>query len=678
MALTNGKEHSKEMVDFDALGIEIDKEIDALFVPAGQTPAEVAAPSAPAMEQPAIAAAAPVPPASALSNGLSMGALEVEIDKEIDSLFVPAPQMMPKDAKLPVLTLEQTAAEEATTPPADTPRNGLDMGALEVQIDNEIDALFVPAPKTTPEAPEPTIQKMEAPHDEETLTATPADTPRKEFDVGALEVQIDDGIDALFVPAVKPVPAAPVGPDTDRTAVHTELPELVLESETLKPAATAQQRPSVPAGDILDRDEIPISAVYTSKPRISALVEAFNAAYLSLDWDLSPENLGKLRTALKDLEPFTDRAPGSAPIVKILKSVLSRLRMNPQSIDPALLEMIRDSQGLLAHMLLMDGEPGPQEKRRIKGIIERFQVMMGKAPREKAAQSAPPVAEEPAGPAQTETMPEGCSLRELRFWMKGVGSSLHEALAGTDAELRRLRQLEGTLSKTRALAPLVDRLTDIRNGVERRMKILKEEHSEWQSRIGWVETLERAGSYPPSPQQEHAADAALPVTAEPVEPAQELRKEDVCLFNLSGKPFALLSAHVVKVQQISHRKAEKILKRGYASLVDFKPFFGSLKSGILGNWTSVSRKDLQSYKFEPLCSGPFDKTESHNAILVSSGDKHGIVIADPGGTEFHTKVEITVEPGSCRQAFAAIASEAGKGVPVLDLDRVFDEKTWTP
>ena len=86
------------------------------------------------------------------------------------------------------------------------------------------------------------------------------------------------------------------------------------------------------------------------------------------------------------------------------KSILKRLADKPHAINSRLVQLIRDSQGLLAHMLLIEGETGPHEKQRLKSLIEGFQELRQRALAVKAAATSPR-AGEPAQPPAPGTCP---------------------------------------------------------------------------------------------------------------------------------------------------------------------------------------------------------------------------------------------------------------------------------
>ena len=190
--------------------------------------------------------------------------------------------------------------------------------------------------------------------------------------------------------------------------------------------------PSHGAASRAKYDESPSDNAFNSQRyhshELSKLIEMFNAAYLSLDWEFSRENILKLLAALHQLEPFASRYADAGSVLRILEVILKRLVDKPHAINSRLVQLIRDSQGLLAHMLLVEGETGPDEKQRLKDLIESFHelrqralAVKAKAARPRANETAQPSSpcHEPQPPA--EARPDGfyqsrTKIRPRNFW----------------------------------------------------------------------------------------------------------------------------------------------------------------------------------------------------------------------------------------------------------------------
>lgn len=656
MADRNGSGDGKKVeIDFRAHEMQIDSEIDTQSVRnsqgagAGPEAAEISTQNA----APAGHLANPAPSAEK-GGGIDLDALQLEIDREIDTLFTPAAR--PASAKPAVDT--HAGRDEAS--PAAAP-----LKAVKIPTGSAAPAVSLPE-------------------------SAPSAEKRSGLDLDALQLEIDREIDTLFTPAAKP--AARTGPVPDEAlpaAAHRAKPA----SE--KPRHASVRPPAVGPGaeDVAPYHQAGVKSMYPSRAELPSLVEAFNAAYLSLDWDFSAENVRKLDAALRDLEPLSEKIPGSEPIFKILKAVLALLHVRPQSANSQIVELIRDAQGLLAHILLMEDGLGPPEKARLRALVGRFRSMRAKAlsAREaRAARGARP--EPPAVPdvspgkkaaeevSVLERMPDRWSLRDLAAWMESTGQTLLQNLAGIDVEMERIRQMEQALGKTSSLALVVERLKSIRGGVESRVSALRGGQGEWLDRVGWVESLQKvadAGEI----RREKAAEpeAAVPgPTGDPAvaEPA-ETRRESVYLFHVAGKAVAVVSPCVVAVRLASKKKMKSILKQGGATLADLRPSFRTVKWGVVGEWAKMPRKVLKSYGFETFGLEGDEVAEPipypRNAVFASNGYSHGILFADPGKVELIEDAEITREKCKGRAPFETVRTESGLGAELVDLDRIFPQ-----
>ena len=272
---------------------------------------------------------------------------------------------------------------------------------------------------------------------------------------------------------------------------------------------------------------------------LSRLIETFNAAYLGVDWDLSQNNIQRLIVALNELEPYASRTSEAKSVFKIMDAILRRLHDRPNAVNGKLVQLIRDSQGLLAHMLLIDGNIGRQEKLRLRDLIERFQELRQRALAAKA-----------------ETKRQDISPPPIPVPMEA--------------------------QKPKAAEPIAD-------------------------------AAQAGEKIPPAPQ---------------ISP--EVRRENLCLMVFYGKCLALPVSCVLKVARSPDKTCQKILKRGFATLADFKPFLRGIKSGVLGEWTQLDAEKLKSYEFIPMGPHSPDQlvTGGPMAVLASDGQTDMIIFCE--------------------------------------------------
>ena len=561
--------------NLDALQVEIDKEIDSLFVPEGmpakdEGPVQIGRHEQPkrtqrTAEEPKTAGktrnfpeSRPGPgikeSAGSPGDGFNLDALQVEIDKEIDSLFVPAGMPAKDEGPVQIDRHEQPKRTQRTAEepkaagktrnfPESRPGHGIqesagssgdgfNLDALQVEIDKEIDSLFVPAvkPARTKDRFRSAVmsslrgrrERRRNPKQRGKPAIFPnpglgpgiqesAGNPGDGFDLDALQVEMDKEIDSLFVPAVEP--------DKDEEPVQIgrhEQPKTaqgrspVMDEESLRGSRKAggpSLESSHGAALRAKYDESPHENTSDSKRHhfheLSKLIEMFNAAYLSLDWELSRENIQKFLAALLQLEPFAARSADAGSVLRILEVILKRLADKPHAINSKLVRLIRDSQGLLAHMLLVEGETGPDEKQRLKDLIERFQDLRQRAlavkagatrPRagEPAQPSAPSHKPQPPAedlPARVLPEPDKGSLQEFLEVVEKT-YALSENLEIIDTQIAHLRKIETVLARTPALLPVAQRLKGIERALEDQVDSVRAKRCALSDRISRIKKSE--------------------------------------------------------------------------------------------------------------------------------------------------------------------------------------------
>ncbi|MGO9376491.1 MAG: hypothetical protein ACLQBD_30955, partial [Syntrophobacteraceae bacterium] len=660
--------------------------------------------------------------------GFDLDALQVEIDKEIDSIFVSAVKPERKEGPVHAGNHEQPKSVQGRSPEMDEQnlqgarkaegpsteeskaagqtRNssesgrgaqesagitgaGFNLDAFQVEIDKEIDGLFVPAVK--PQRNEEPVQighheqtksvqdkspvteeqslrgarKAEGPSTEESKAAgqtinffesTPgpgiqesAASTGAGFNLDSLQVEIDKEIDSLFVPAVEPER----NEGTVQTADH-EQPKSVqdkspkMDEQDLRDTRKAggpSLEPSHGAALRAKYDESPPDNAFDSERyhshELSKLIETFNAAYLSLDWEFSRENILKLLAALHQLEPFASRYADAGSVLRILNVILKRLADKPHAINSRLVKLIRDSQGLLAHMLLVEGEIGPDEKQRLKDLIESFHELRQKALAAKAKAARPRAgdtaqfllpSQEPQPPAEARPErilpePDTDSLQEFLELVEKT-YSLSENLEVIGTQIARLRQIEAMLSKTPALVPVAQRLNGIGRALEDQVDTVRNKRGALIDRISRIKKSETGWAHGEIKTQK--GEGAEYLEAQAAAGSQLAERMMLHLIALDGQTLALPASCVLRVAQSSTKKGLRILERGYATLANFKPCLRGIKSEVLGNWTELPSKILRSYRFELVALDSFNQAGAAGqiAVLASDGEKHAILFAE--------------------------------------------------
>ncbi len=668
-------------IDFEAIEFQIDQEIDNLFVPAGQGRADAEKPAK--AESAVKRMPAPQAPVQIALNGnpaqpekqkpaAGINELEMEINQEIDRLFnAEEPQGSPVEQKPDLLATRridedsllpepiiELSPEDIVPAPAPVPDKRPEPKGDELgfEIEKEIDSLFVPT--------DPVAFREGKAVVSDASDKAPAPTPM------------------LQVTERAPAPAGP-----ERTApVREAVPRLPAEARVEPPLQLQALAVPQPVEEFRAEDD--------GDQELASLIEAFSIAYLSLDWEFSVENIASLELALSNLEPYCRKNVGTNSVYKILSMVLARVKTKPHTINPQLIELVRDAQEAIKTMLLKNGMLGPQEKEKVKALIGRFQGTREKlgflkpAPVLQASPEAPIPAVSDVRPPivpPPDIPPDAVGvMADLREWLESSLAVVTEAADGLEAEGRKLRQLEEILGRTKALEPLTARLEGIRFNLEQRVSAFRASGEEWNGRISRVSDLERLFERPASP----AGPSVVPEEAPAVTPVDggeatsvgtaaaqpEVRQEQVCFFSIGGKPFAMLAPQVVKIQKISGKKAKSIAKRGYATLSDFKPAFKNIKTDLFGTWGGLPLDVLKSYQFLPVSPEvlgfPEGPSTVGGAVMVSSGREHAIIFCDSAMVDLLNDAKIHVGKSEDDLILGTVEGVDEADVPVFNLDGI--------
>ncbi len=367
-------------IDLLALELEIDREIDALFIPAAKMAQRTVEESKRAGEARSVSEPGPGAKIQEGKGGpgadIDLDALDSEIDKEIDNLFVPAARPDLNKKPVRIENEEQPKMMQGSPPEMDEQslQGARKAGGPSLKPTGEA-ALRVDESKRAGEA-----QGVSEPR------------PGAGFDLDALHSEIDKEIDNLFVPAARPdLNKKPVRIENEEQPKMMQDSPPAMDEQSFQGARKAGGPSLKPTGEAALRaeyDESPPDHTLESQryhfDELSRLIEKFNAAYLSLDWEFSRENVRKFLAALNQLEPFASRSADAGSVLRILNTILKRLVDRPHAINSRLVQLIRDSQGLLAHLLLIEGEVGPHEKQTAQISYRRFS---GAAPKSARSQS---------------------------------------------------------------------------------------------------------------------------------------------------------------------------------------------------------------------------------------------------------------------------------------------------
>lgn len=549
----------------------------------------------------------------------------------------------------------------------------LDLEAFENEIGKEIDALFIPAGmgddfmEASPGAPAEQVELEMPPKPE------PAEQP-----VAAESFETKAPLEEVFS-----LDLPPVVPPPQKQSPEPE-PVAQLEFDTLPPLSP---EPAPERATEADRAEA------TRK-----LVESFEIAYLSLDWDFSPSNVKNLAGTLDRLEEHCLGTHETDSLYKILRAVLNHLASRPDGIPVEVNEVMRDAQKLLKSMLVADGNITDEDKQELRSVISRVQAIKQRSrkkeerPAELTSEMAPVPAELPGAELRSSfeikeiENADYYRLERLIGWVDASRTQLNAIHSQLHEENLRLKRIEEICQTKPALAPLANRIATIHASVQEQVNSLWEREVEWQKSGDWLR--EMVARYA-SAQAQEGSDEPADETPEPVvslsqppverqdsQPQPEaLQEEPVCCFTASGRTFAVPAASVVKVQPINSKKYGKVMAKGFATLGDFKPFFKSVRHGVTPAWEGLPTGILKSYQFIPVpagvlkISGP--STEVGALILLSNGRQHALIAADSDDVEF---LSAMIPSTGKDEAILSAANEAlGRSMELVNVEWILND-----
>ncbi|MGV8074002.1 MAG: hypothetical protein AB2L11_05555 [Syntrophobacteraceae bacterium] len=531
-----------------------------------------------------------------------------------------------------------------------------------------------------------------------------AEETRLDIDFAAFEREIDKEIDELLVPLAgfseeeQPTAGATDIREEKKTpeSAPVELREAVI-SEIREPEV-AEPQPVILEEEAVSFEELP-SPASSKETELHSLLDSFNVAYLSFDWEFSVENISGLEVSLARLEPYCETRREALSTYKILKMVLQRLKSRPDSASASLIEIIRAGQDLLKRILVLEGDPGADEREELRSLIKLVEFLRKRTTTEAEVKpepmkdALPP--EEVSAPATMLSADREPSIEEvqavtsLKEWMSHYRHQFSEVLNGIQEENRKLFQIEGVLNKKPAMAPLTERLTKIRSALDEHMALFRVKEKEWFERLDQLslpdgitdkladaasDSLSKVGNGLSTEEEIKEADAVvLKETLPEVEP--ESQREQVCLFSVSGKSLGVLSLHVVRTKQVSKRKIEKIITRGYATLSDFKPVFRNLETDVSGVLSGLPASDLRNCKFFPLpleaMNAPLIPSSLGSVILVSNGRQHGMILSETEAVELRD--ETVIRTTGSEGVKWIIKKEGYRPIEVLDVDSILQK-----
>jgi chemotaxis protein histidine kinase CheA len=138
-----------------------------------------------------------------------------------------------------------------------------------------------------------------------------------ENEIKGLEEEIDSAVDRLFVEKKGRSPESPVKKPTDEEPMFRLEKDVDLESPV---------QPSSPA------------------PPFSRSIEKMESQLLSLEWEITKENLGKTREEVLAFRESVKEKPDITSVLGLMEKVLDYMIKNEEKIEPPLVKFLMDSK----------------------------------------------------------------------------------------------------------------------------------------------------------------------------------------------------------------------------------------------------------------------------------------------------------------------------------------------
>jgi hypothetical protein len=428
---------------------------------------------------------------------------------------------------------------------------GQDNDALELQIDKMIDELFVDKEEPALAGPVASSAEVGA-SGEEGLFGLTAEggglgIARKEpVAAGGAGLQEPPPVtteEPVIVPtaygdAVSPTVAVAVTESKwDEGVAGTEMAESGVGQQAAVAAAVAglveaQERLATAHDDVVQR-------LHTS----------LKENILSLEWEISPQNIQRFLDALKPVQEHLSANPSAMKTVSMMVSVLNYVRRVGRSALPLSIQVLQNGVDFLGMELLPEQEAdGEKRKESLATFVDHYRVLKFQIEQQRDKVQVPKGKTVAARPAISP---------ELAEYVRSV----------VDESVRSL----------------------IEEALEERLGKLKQEVLEELSRdLSLVSTPVSAAAPAAAALATPAATAAAPVTA----------AEEVLTVTLGDQHFNIPKALVANVYTPSPRKIAKMLDTKMFRIAELISFFSSATKGLMGPLRSVSPVELKNRSFD--------------------------------------------------------------------------------
>jgi hypothetical protein len=290
---------------------------------------------------------------------------------------------------------------------------------------------------------------------------------------------------------------------------------------------------------------------------------------LSLEWEISPQNIERFLEAMSPVQEHLAANPSAIKAGSMMVSVLSYIRRVGRSALPLSIQVLQNGVDFLGTVLLPEEHiDGEKRKELLATFVDHYRVLKFQIEQQRDKVPRPK--------AQTVTARPAVSP-ELAEYIKGV----------VDESVRSL--VEAT--------------------VEEELRKLKQEI---------MDSLARGENSGPAPAT--------------VEAAGETVVEEVLTVTLGDRYFNIPKALVANVYSPSPRKLTKVLETKAFRIPDLISLFGSVSKGLMGPLALVPAGEVKNLTFELVdAEKAFDVPgylQPRQLVLISDGKKGYGLLAD--------------------------------------------------
>lgn len=447
-----------------------------------------------------------------------------------------------------------------------------DTSALELQIDQMIDDLFVS--REEPVADE-VLGGPEAPAGDQPTLVFPSEAK----DMGAaidFEPMIAQGIPekpGMKVESEETAAAAVVtetGAGEETGPMDSRVPSE--EGQLEQPSAVSWKaaEAGLQAAAVTDSLGEVGSGLKAPDSIAQQLFNSLKENILSVEWEISPQNIDRFLEAMKPVQKHLDGNPSAMKATSMMVGVLSYIRRIGRSALPLSIQVLQNGVDFLGTLLLPEEHTNAEKRKELlAAFVDHYRVLKFQIEQQRDKVQAPKVRPVPAQPGITPELAE--------YIKKVVDETVRSVVdAALEIEVRKLKQ-----------------------------------------EIMPTATPEVRTEPPPIAVVEAAQGAVVE--------ARETNKEEVLTVSLGEQHFNIPKALVANVYSPVPRKLAKVLKNRSFRIPDLVSFFSSATKGLIGPLATVPSNEIRNRSFDLVDTdrafGVPGYLQPRQLVLISDGMK---------------------------------------------------------